>query len=174
MKHNGYHRPDNSWVDFSFRAPQYTLRFFCMAGEGLFYLDVDIQNPNVSNFSKDEAEWKEKYFNFTHRCKSLNCFKLSVTWREELSYIGKQRLEASKYVRQKVMKIVVIFFSLFNSMQLIPLFRGPCLTTEDISKNNRFSKTFVKFCANGCMTCLAKWVPWSLEIVEKTFFILKY
>ena len=32
------------------------LRFFCMSGEGLFYLDVGIQNPNVSNFSRDEAE----------------------------------------------------------------------------------------------------------------------
>ena len=34
------------------------------------------------------------------------------------------------------MKIVVIFSSLFNPMQLIPLFHSLCLTTEDISKND--------------------------------------
>ena len=76
-----------------------------MSGEGLFYLDVGIQNPNVSNFSRDEAEWKENSFNFTHRCKSLNYFKPSVNWREELFYIRKQRLEASNMSDKKSWKL---------------------------------------------------------------------
>ena len=50
-----------------------------MSGNSLFYPDEAGQNPNVSNFWRDEAERKEKCFTFTHRYKSLNCFKPSVT-----------------------------------------------------------------------------------------------
>ena len=50
-----------------------------MSGDSLFYLDEAVQNSCVFNFWRDEAERKEKCFNFTHRFKSLNCFKPSVT-----------------------------------------------------------------------------------------------
>ena len=80
------------WI-FLLELPTIFLRCLYMSGNSLFYLDEAGQNPNVSNFWRDEAERKEKCFNFTHRCKPLNCFKPSVTLREELFYIGKQRLE---------------------------------------------------------------------------------
>ena len=76
-------------------APQYTLRFLYMSGDSLFYVDEAVQNSCVFSFWRDEAERKEKCFNFTHRCKSLNCFKPSVTWGEKLFYIWKQRWETS-------------------------------------------------------------------------------
>ena len=79
------------WV-FLLEVPSILLRFPYMSGDSHFYLDEAVQNPNVSNFWRDKAKRKEKYFNFTHRCKSLNCLKPSVTW-EELLYIWKQRLE---------------------------------------------------------------------------------
>ena len=87
--------------------------------QSFLYLDETVQNPNVSSFWRDETERKEKCFNFTHRYKSLNYFKPSVTWGEEFFNIWKQRLEASNIRKKKkeasnmsdkkVMKIVVIF-----------------------------------------------------------------
>ena len=76
-----------------------------MSGNSLFYLDEAGQNPNVSNFWRDEAERKEKCFNFTHRCKSLNCFKPSVTWGEEFFNTWKQRLESSNMSDKKSWKL---------------------------------------------------------------------
>ena len=48
VKHNRCYWPDISWVDFSFRGPQYTLRFLYMSGDSLFYPDEAVQNPSVS------------------------------------------------------------------------------------------------------------------------------
>ena len=82
--------------------------FLYMSGDSLFYLDEAVQNSSVSNFWRDEAERKEKYFNFTHRHKSQNCFKSSVTWGEEFFFffnIWKQRLEASNMSDKKSWKL---------------------------------------------------------------------
>ena len=123
MKHIRCHRPDISWVDFFFRAPQYTLRFLYMSGDNLFCNMMRLFRTQMSPISGGMRQrGKEKCFNFTHRCKSLNCFKPSVTWGQEFLYIWKQRLEASNTSDKKIMKIVVIFCSLFNLLKPILLF----------------------------------------------------
>ena len=58
----------------------------------------------MSPISGGTRQRKEKCFNFTHRCKSLNCFKPSVTW-EEFFYIWKQSLEASNMSDKKSWKL---------------------------------------------------------------------
>ena len=65
------------------------------------------------------------------------------------------------------MKIVVIFCSLLNPMQLTPLFCHSCSMTKDISESNSLQEAHEVF-ANVCMTCPAKWVPQSLETAENT------
>ena len=123
MKHIRCHRPDISWVDFFFRAPQYTLRFLYMSGDNLFCTMMRLFRTQRSPISGGMRQrGKGKCFNFTHRCKSLNCFKPSVTWGQEFLYIWKQRLEASNTSDKKIMNIVVIFCSLFNLMKPILLF----------------------------------------------------
>ena len=165
MKHNRCHRPDISWVDFSFRAPQYLFRFLYMSGDSLFYLDEAVQNSCVFSFWRDEAERKEKCFNFTHRCKSLRCFKPSVTRGEKLFYIWKQRLEASNVSDKKSWKLYsYLAVCLISCNQ----FCGPCLTTKDISESNGLQGAHGIF-ASVCTTCAAKWVLWSLEIAENVF-----
>ena len=85
----------------------------------------------------------------------------------------KTQIKSQQYVRQKIMKIVVIFSSLLNPIQLIPLFYCPCPMTKDISESNPLQEAHEVF-VTVCMTCPAKWVPWSLEIVESTLTIFFY
>ena len=61
-------------------APQYTPRFLCMSGDSLFCTLMRLFWTPMSPIS-GETERKEKCFNFTHRCKSLNC--LNRQWLEE-------------------------------------------------------------------------------------------
>ena len=146
-------------------APQYTLIFLYMSGDSLFYLDEAVQNSCVFSFWRDEAERKEKCFNFTHRCKSLRCFKPSVTRGEKLFYIWKQRLEASNVSDKKSWKLYsYLAVCLISCNQ----FCGPCLTTKDISESNGLQGAHGIF-ASVCTTCAAKWVLWSLEIAENVF-----
>ena len=75
-----------------------------MSGDSPFYLDEAVQNPNVSNFSRDEAKRKERCFNFTHRYKSLtekamaphsSTLAWKIPWTEEpggLPSVGSQRV----------------------------------------------------------------------------------
>ena len=131
------------------------------------YLDVAVQNSNVSNFWRDEAERKEKCFNFTPRCKSLYCFKPSVTWGEEFLYIWKQRLEVSNMSDKKSWKLwpylAVCSVSCNQSFCLVVLDWRQRMSVKVI-----VSKKLMKFCS-VCMTCPAKWVPCSLEIAENGF-----
>ena len=86
------------WVWIS----QYTLRFLCMSG--VFFVPWwGCSEPKCLPFLEGQDREK-KCFNFTHRCKSLNCFKPSVTW-EEFFYIWKQRLEASNMSDKKSWKL---------------------------------------------------------------------
>ena len=66
------------------------------------------------------------------------------------------------------MKIIFIFSSLFNLMEPIPLFCGPCLTTKDVSESDSLQEAQEAF-ASVCTNYLAKWVPWPLEIAENAF-----
>ena len=63
------------------------------------------------------------------------------------------------------MKLAIIFSSLFNLMQLIPFFCHPCPMTEDASESNSLPTCEVFF-ANVGITCPAKWVLQSQEIIE--------
>ena len=90
----------------SLGSPVYSEIFVYVWRQSFLYLDEAVQNPNVSNFWRDETERKEKYFNFTHRYKSLNYFEPSVTWGEEFFFnIWKQRLEASNMSDKKSWKL---------------------------------------------------------------------
>ena len=155
------------WI-FLLELPSIFLRFLYMSGDSLFYLVEAVQNPNVSNFWRDEAERKEKCFYSTHRCKSLNCFKPSVTWGEELFYIWKQRLEASNTSDKKSWKLLsylaVCSISRNQSLCFAVLARRPRTSVKTV-----VSEKFVKFFVSVCMICPAEWVPQSLQIVENTF-----
>ena len=154
-------------MDFSFTAPQYTLRFLYMSGDSLFIYLIRLFRTQVSPVSGGMRQ-REKRYNFTHRSKSLDCFKRSVTRGEVLLYIWKHRVKVNNMSDKKSWKLWSYISSLLHSMQLIPLFCCPCPMTKDISESNSLEETHEVF-VNVCMTCPAKWVPWSLEIVESTF-----
>ena len=64
---------------------------FHICRETVFFTLMRLFTTQMSQISGGTRQ-REKKNNFTHRCKSLNCLKPSVTW-EELLYIWKQRLE---------------------------------------------------------------------------------
>ena len=78
--------------------------------------------------------------------------------RRSASLYLKTQSKNQQYVRQKVVKIAVIFSSLLHPMQLIPLFCCPCPMAKDISESSSLEETHEAF-VNVCMTCPAKWVP---------------
>ena len=155
MKHNRCHRLDISWVGFSFRALQYTLRFLYMSGDSLFYLDKAVQSPGVSNFWRGKAERKEKCFNFTHGCKPLNCFKPSVTWGEVLLFIWKRRLKDNNMSDKKSWNLWshLAVYSIPCNWSLCSVF--PAWQPRTLVKAI-VSKKLLKFFANVFMTCPAK------------------
>ena len=91
-------------ICMSLGSPVYSEIFVYVWRQSFLDLGEAVQNPNVSNSWRDETG-KKKCFNFTHRYKSQNCFKPSVTWGEEFFNIWKQRLEASSMSDKKSWKL---------------------------------------------------------------------
>ena len=142
----GSHRVGHDWSDLAAAARLFRTQVFPVSGG---------------------MRQREKRYNFTHRSKSLNCFKPSVTRKSAPLYL-KTQIKSQQYVRQQIMKLVITFSSLLNPMQLIPLFCHPCPMTKDISESDHLQEAHKVF-VNVCTTCPAKSVPWSLEIVGSTF-----
>lgn len=91
-------------MDFSFRAPQYTLRFLYMSGDSLFIYLIRLFRTQVSPVSGGMRQ-REKRYNFTHRSKSLDCFKRSVTRGGVLLYIWKHRVKVNNMSDKKSWKL---------------------------------------------------------------------
>ena len=59
---------------------------------------IRLFRTRVSNFWKNQTEKKEKYFNFTHRCKLPNCCKSWVVWGRGLFYILKTKIRSQQWI----------------------------------------------------------------------------
>ena len=96
----GSHRVGHDWSDLAAAARLFRTQVFPVSGG---------------------MRQREKRYNFTHRSKSLNCFKPSVTRKSAPLYL-KTQIKSQQYVRQQIMKLVITFSSLLNPMQLISFF----------------------------------------------------
>ena len=59
---------------------------------------IRLFRTRVSNFWRNQTEKKEKYFNFTHRCKLPNCCKSWVVWGRGLFYILKTKIRSQQWI----------------------------------------------------------------------------